>query len=71
MELVNYTIVIGFIYTLGEVLPPYDKFTGKKDQTNTISRTINSNKPKRIIKQKDVRVVVIPHARNGIQCSQL
>ena len=71
MELVNYTIVIGFIYTLGEVLPPYDKFTGKKDQTNTISRTINSNKPKRIIKQKDVRVVVIPHTRNGIQCSQL
>ena len=70
MELVNYTIVIGFIYTLGEVLPPYDKFTGK-DQTNTISRTINSKKPKRIIKQKDVRVVVIPHTRNGIQCSQL
>ena len=71
MDLVNYTIVIGFIYTLGEVLPPYDKFTGKKDQINTISRTINSNKPKRIIKQKDVRVVVIPHTRNGIQCSQL
>ena len=74
MDIVNYTIVIGFIYSLGEVMPSYDKFTTGRDQKNTILRSATTSKkqPKRVIKHKDVHVVVIPHTRNGIvQCCKI